>query len=122
MIDGYAGDLCDFELSVHASRRPPPAPFWCRRWICAQMKRLVIDGQPYTAPDTVKLSTPTASGCDSVEIYYLRVRETVVTNQTLTFCPGESITLNGVIYQPRNDRHGHRLESGRLRYDQNLQP
>ncbi|MBP6827963.1 MAG: hypothetical protein KA165_15480, partial [Saprospiraceae bacterium] len=97
MIDGYAGDLCDFTLDVSPSEAVAGYVHTQTIELCA-FETIDIQGQPYAAPDTVRIITPAITGCDSVEIYYLKSRETIVTNQTLTFCPGESITLNGSVY------------------------
>lgn len=59
---------------------------------------VVINGTTYTQPGTVTVNFPVPGGCDSIATYILQLLPQPVLNQTITFCPGESVTLGGTTY------------------------
>ena len=60
---------------------------------------VMIGGQLYTQADTVFVSTPTGAGeCDNLLTYILVVHAQPVRNTTISFCPGESVLIEGVSY------------------------
>jgi gliding motility-associated-like protein len=60
---------------------------------------VVIEGHEYDTPQIVMGDTlQTAAGCDSVNIYEILQVLVLKTYDTLTLCPGQSITIGGTIY------------------------
>ncbi len=99
MIDSYAGDICDFTLSVS----PPGAitgGFFSSQTIeLCPGETYTIDGQTYSAPATVQQTIPAGgAGCDTVVIYNLVPADPVTISETYTLFPGEPIKLHGNTY------------------------
>ena len=60
---------------------------------------VMIGGQLYSHADTVLVSIPTNVGeCDNLLTYILVEHAQPVRNTTLSFCPGESVLIEGVTY------------------------
>ena len=58
-----------------------------------------IGGVTYTQPGTVVLTIPsTSGGCDTLATYEIVGIEHILLENTLFFCPGESIAVNGLNY------------------------
>lgn len=97
MVDGYAGDLCDYTFNVTPAQAFGEYVKKTVLDLCPN-ETVSLDGQDYSAPDTVVLHSVAASGCDSLRIFYLHKKEKAVVQKHLSFCPGESFTLNGTVY------------------------
>ncbi|MCC7467335.1 MAG: HYR domain-containing protein [Saprospiraceae bacterium] len=59
---------------------------------------VVLGGQAYTQPGVVNLSLPSATGCDTLATYLLQWLPAPSRSESVTFCPGESVTINGQSY------------------------
>ena len=99
MIDSYAGDICDFTVTVS----PPGAAIvgfidTVQVGLCPG-QTFNFNGNEYNAPAILKDTFPGPSGaCDSIVIYNLVVSPNKTIEQTIQFCPGKSVTINGVVY------------------------
>ena len=99
MVDGYDGDGCNFKISVD----PPGAilsgnPVKHEILLC-QNETYAINGIDYAAPDTITVITPVVDACDKIDVYYLLEKIYIPVAQQVIFCPGESVTVDGVVYQ-----------------------
>ncbi|HRI60567.1 MAG TPA: Calx-beta domain-containing protein, partial [Saprospiraceae bacterium] len=57
---------------------------------------VVIDGETYTQPGTVKDTLPGMNGaCDTLATYILQLLPQVSFTDTIAFCPGESVVIDG---------------------------
>ncbi|MFN0036588.1 MAG: HYR domain-containing protein [Saprospiraceae bacterium] len=60
---------------------------------------VVIDGQTYSQPGTVVSNIPgTSGGCDTVVTYTLALLPLNTRSETLQFCPGASVVIDGQTY------------------------
>jgi hypothetical protein len=59
---------------------------------------VVLGGQSYTQPGTVNVNLPAAAGCDTLATYHLSWLPAPTRSESVTFCPGESVTINGQSY------------------------
>ncbi len=59
---------------------------------------VVIDGVTYTQPGTVSGIIPASNGCDTIATYILELAPQPTVTKTFTFCPGESVVIDGVTY------------------------
>ncbi len=60
---------------------------------------VTIDGQVYTQSGTVVDTIPsTTNGCDTIITYTLSVGPYQIQSVSISFCPGESVTLDGQVY------------------------
>ena len=59
---------------------------------------VVIDGVAYTQPATVTGTIPASVGCDTLATYVLVLAPQPAVTKTFTFCPGESVVIDGVTY------------------------
>ncbi len=58
-----------------------------------------LDGQNYTAPDTVSVIIPGLNGeCDTALIYYLILKPQVTHQESIALCPGETASIGGQNY------------------------
>ena len=57
-----------------------------------------LNGQIYTQPDTVSFTIPALTGCDTVATYILQFSPQPTVSRTISFCPGDSVTIDGVVY------------------------
>ncbi len=57
-----------------------------------------LNGQTYTQPDTVSLTIPALTGCDTLATYVLLFAPQPTVSRTISFCPGDSISIGGVTY------------------------
>jgi hypothetical protein len=61
---------------------------------------VVIAGQSYSQPGTFIVNLPSSNGgCDTVVTLTLELKPQITRSETLEFCPGETITLGGQMYQ-----------------------
>lgn len=60
---------------------------------------VVIDGVAYTGPDTVVDTLPGPAGaCDTILTYVLQVLPQITRNETVAFCPGDTVVIGGTAY------------------------
>lgn len=59
---------------------------------------VVIDGVSYTQPGLVNSVIPATSGCDTLVTYVLSLAPQPSTTDTLSFCPGDSVSIQGQHY------------------------
>jgi hypothetical protein len=59
---------------------------------------VVIAGQTYTQPGVVQATLPAATGCDTLATYHLEWLPAPTRSETVAFCPGSSVTINGQSY------------------------
>ncbi|MBK8194038.1 MAG: HYR domain-containing protein [Lewinellaceae bacterium] len=99
MIDSYAGDVCDFTVTVS----PPGAALVglidTQVVALCPAESFTVNGQQFNAPAIVKDTLPNNSGgCDTIVVYNLVALPFNTTTTQMQFCPGESVTVNGVVY------------------------
>lgn len=98
LIDSYAGDQCDFTLSVS-----PPGAILQGEIISQEValcpgSTFLYEGIEYTAPGVVIDTLTDAGACDSVLVINLVESPLNDVMQTVQFCPGESVVINGVTF------------------------
>ncbi|MBL7806975.1 MAG: HYR domain-containing protein [Saprospiraceae bacterium] len=59
---------------------------------------VVIGGQSYTQPGIVQAYLPATTGCDTLVNYHLEWLPAPTLSESVTFCPGSSVTINGQSY------------------------
>ncbi|MEI6409728.1 MAG: T9SS type A sorting domain-containing protein [Bacteroidota bacterium] len=59
---------------------------------------IVIDGIQYTQPGTVHSVIPATVGCDTLATYLLSFAPQPTTTDTIAFCPGDSVSIHGQVY------------------------
>lgn len=60
---------------------------------------MVIAGQTYDQPGTFQINIPSnTGGCDTVATYTLELQQQIVRTEIHSFCPGESVVINGHTY------------------------
>ncbi|MBK7937934.1 MAG: T9SS type A sorting domain-containing protein [Lewinellaceae bacterium] len=59
---------------------------------------VTIDGVTYTQSGTVSSVIPAPNGCDTLATYMLTLLPQPSVTKTISFCPGESVTIDGVTY------------------------
>jgi hypothetical protein len=59
---------------------------------------VTIGGTVYTQPGTVLVTLPAATGCDTLLTYTLEQLPQPTLTQTISFCPGDSVTIGGTVY------------------------
>lgn len=60
---------------------------------------VTLSGQTYTQPGTVTVTLPAqGNGCDTLVTYTLEFLPLPTRAQTVKFCPGDTVTLGGLIY------------------------
>jgi hypothetical protein len=59
---------------------------------------VVIDGVSYTQPGTAHGVISAAIGCDTLATYLLSFAPQPTTTDTLSFCPGDSVSIHGQVY------------------------
>ncbi len=74
------------------------APYTQRQVQLCPEEIIIIGGVLYTAPAMVFDTLTSVSGCDSVVEYTLSVYPLQTRSETVNFCPGDSVWLNGQFY------------------------
>ncbi len=59
---------------------------------------VLIGGQQYSQADTVVLTIPSTSVCDTLNTFIISILPQPTLAQTISFCAGDSITINGQVY------------------------
>ena len=59
---------------------------------------VVIDGVTYTQSTTFTSIIPATTGCDTIATYILELGTQPTFTQTISFCPGDSVVIDGVTY------------------------
>ncbi|MFN0213483.1 MAG: HYR domain-containing protein [Saprospiraceae bacterium] len=59
---------------------------------------VTIDGQVYTQSATVTDTLPSAISCDTIVTYTLTLVPFNIRSETISFCPGQTVTLGGTNY------------------------
>ena len=59
---------------------------------------ITINGELYTQAGTVSDTLTSSSGCDSIITYTLTQLPNPTDSVTIPFCPGSTVTINGVVY------------------------
>lgn len=95
-IDGQNGD-CDTLLTYNISLLPLSTLSDSIR-ICFGQS-VSIGDSVYSQSTTVTDTLPGSGGaCDTIVVYVLEVLPLVATNDTIAFCPGGSVVINGTTY------------------------
>ena len=61
-------------------------------------KSVTLGGVTYDQPDTVEVALPNADGCDTLATYVLEWLPTPTLSDTIRFCPGATVSLQGETY------------------------
>ncbi len=59
---------------------------------------VTIDGTVYTQPSTVSSVIPATTGCDTLATYVLEFAPQPGISRTISFCAGDSVEIDGVLY------------------------
>ncbi len=95
-VDGANG-ACDTLVTYILTKLPQPATSTSIS-LCPG-NTVSLGGTTYTAPNTVTLTLPGANGaCDTIATYILELLPQPTTFETVYFCPGQSVQINGVNY------------------------
>lgn len=62
-------------------------------------KSVLFEGIIYTQPTTIRQTIPATTGCDTLFVTFIEERPFIKKFQTTTFCPGETVFIDGVGYQ-----------------------
>ncbi|MBV6438623.1 MAG: hypothetical protein EPGJADBJ_00247 [Saprospiraceae bacterium] len=99
MVDGYAGDLCNFTLDVSPAGAAIGIQFEAQTIGLCPNETFTLNGVPYSAPAVVKDTLYSNSGgCDTIVTYNLAPLPYVEAAKTIEFCPGDTIILDGIIF------------------------
>lgn len=91
--DGACDTLVTYTLEVL------PKPERAETLALCPRETVIIEGVTYTAPATVAAIAPGQNGaCDTLVTYVLELRPQPTRAETITFCPGETVTIGGVPY------------------------
>lgn len=91
----YGG--CDTIVTYTLEARPQPTRAETRGFCPGET--VVIAGQSYNQPGSVIAEVKsTTGGCDTIVTYTLELRPQPSRSETLSFCPGESVTIAGQTY------------------------
>lgn len=84
---------------VHYTLEWLPAPELKDTIRFCQGNSVIIGGNTYTQPGTAYLTIPgSGSGCDTLVTYTLEWLPTPSKAESISFCQGGSVTINGVVY------------------------
>ncbi|MBL7810390.1 MAG: HYR domain-containing protein, partial [Saprospiraceae bacterium] len=75
-----------------------PQPFLVNTLSTCPGSEIVLNGITYTQPDTISIMLPATSGCDTLLVVFLRFDQWPKKYQITTFCPGDTVFLNGWHY------------------------
>ncbi len=99
MIDSYAGDICDFTVTVSPPGAAVIGIIDTQKVELCPNETFTFHGVEYEAPKILKDTLPNPTGaCDSIIVYNLVPVPYQMTSETITFCPGHSVVINGVEY------------------------
>lgn len=76
-----------------------PQPFRVKTLSFCPGSSVVVNGIMYTQPGTISQILPATSGCDTLLVTFLEWKPFPKKYQTTTFCPGETVFIDGVGYQ-----------------------
>lgn len=76
-----------------------PQPFRVETISFCPGNSVVVNGIAYTQPDTISQILPAISGCDTLLVSFLRWKTLPKKYETTTFCPGDTVFINGIGYQ-----------------------
>ncbi len=98
MVDGWAGDQCEFTLHVD----PPGAAqgnVTVKNITVCPDQTYTINGVAYTAPNSIPITFPgTFGNCDSIVLYNLLEAPVTTIVQQFELCQNESVVIDGVEY------------------------
>lgn len=87
---------CDTLLTSVLQLLPRPA-FTDTLNLC-QGDSIKLNGVAYSQSGTVSFSIPALTGCDTLATYVLQFAPHPTFTDTLSFCPGDSVTIGGIAY------------------------
>jgi gliding motility-associated-like protein len=111
-LRGAARNGCDSVITINL-RFVPSATFTLNNTLC-QNDSLIINGSVYnrTRPSgTETLRRASVTGCDSIITINLQFLPAITSNLDSSLCEGESLTVNGRVYNQANPRGTERLRS-----------
>ena len=76
-----------------------PQPFRVETISFCPGNSVEINGISYTQPDTISQFLPATTGCDTLLVTFLRLKNLPKKYETTTFCPGDTVFVNGTGYQ-----------------------
>ena len=76
-----------------------PQPFRVETVSFCPGNSVEINGISYTQPDTISQFLPATTGCDTLLVTFLRLKNLPKKYETTTFCPGDTVFVNGTGYQ-----------------------
>jgi|GEM_PF-1919045 len=76
-----------------------PQPFQVKTISFCPGNSVMVNGIAYTQPDTISQIIPAATGCDTLLVTFLQWKALPKKYQTTTFCPGDTVLVNGIGYQ-----------------------
>lgn len=92
-----SGGACDTVVTYNLIKLPQPTT--SATYTLCPGATISLGGTAYSAPNTVVLTLPGQNGaCDTVATYTLELLPYQTSQTTLTFCPGETVVINGVPY------------------------
>jgi len=78
---------------------PLPLPFRVESIPFCPGTSVVVNGVTYSQPDTFAQIIPATMGCDTEVVYLLYWKTLPKKYETTTFCPGDTVFINGIGYQ-----------------------
>jgi len=99
MVDGWAGDLCDFSLTVTPPGAAIGAQLETQNILFCPGESVVVNGMTFSEPGTYVEEIPsTSGGCDTIRTYIFDYLPQPTISQHYLLKPGESVLLGGNPY------------------------
>ncbi|RMF21524.1 MAG: hypothetical protein D6765_15495, partial [Bacteroidetes bacterium] len=113
VLVGASGNGCDSTVLIDL-RFHPPADSLLQLTLCTG-NSITVNGTVYDEanPSGVEiLMGASAAGCDSTVTVALSFNDEVVTDLNLSLCPGESVVVNGTVYDQSNPTGSETIVGG----------
>ncbi|MBU6341365.1 MAG: T9SS type A sorting domain-containing protein [Bacteroidetes bacterium] len=95
---GFDGIIFPNCVPVQASKIAQTQPTTTKYVHFCPGSTVIINGQLYTQPDTITGIIPATSGCDTLATYILTWDFQPTLNQTIEFCKGDTVVIDGEFY------------------------
>jgi len=102
---------CDSVITTTVTLAPIPETYTAVN-LCPN-DTIYIGGVGYSQPGfVIEIIPSTTGGCDTVATYELIRVDNILVEQTVSFCPGDSVLLNGVYYTQADTAISYNIPSG----------
>lgn len=99
MVDSWAGDICDFTVTVSPPGAAIGTEFEPEKINLCPSETFTYEGVTYSAPAIIRDTFPSNNGgCDTIKTIELVLVPNVAVSKTLSFCPYESVVIDGITF------------------------